>query len=84
MMNTLTINNIIADWQSYIEQEKDHRTKGKSIKNRANLSRISKEISWLKKELNQSFPEFGDMEEALANYNIYRQLDSLQKQIKTI
>ena len=44
MINTLTISNIVTYWQSYIEQEKDHRTKGKSIKNRANLSRISKEI----------------------------------------
>ncbi len=84
MINTLTISNIVADWQYYIEQEKNQHTKGKSVENRANLSHISKEISWLKKELDQSFPEFGDIEETLANYNLYRQLDSLQKQIKTI
>ena len=84
MINTLTLSNTVADWQSCIEQEKTQRTKGKLVKNRTNLSRISKEISWLKKELDQSFPEFGDIEETLANYNLYRQLDSLQKQIKTI
>ena len=84
MINTLTLSNTVADWQYYIEQEKTQRTKGKLVENRANLFRIAKEISWLKRELDQSFPEFGDIEETLANYNLYRQLDRLQKQIKTI
>lgn len=78
MISTPKLSNTIAGWQYFVEQEKTQPT------NRANLSRISKQISRLKKELDQSFPEFGDMEETLANYNLYRKLDRLQKQISTL
>ena len=73
----------IADWQYCIEQQKNNSAKQNS-NNNANLSQILKQISQWKKELDQSFSEFGDLQETLANYNLYRQLDSLQKQIRTL
>ncbi len=84
MTNTMTLTNTIADWQYFIEQEKTHSVEQKSTKNNADLFRILKQISRWKKELDQSFSEFGDLQDTLANYNLYRQLDSLQKQIRTL
>ncbi len=84
MTSIMTLTKAIADWQYCIEQEKTHSLKQKSTNNNADLSRILKQISRWKKELDQSFSEFGDLQETLANYNLYRQLDGLQKQIKTL
>ena len=84
MTNTMTLTRAIADWQYFVEQEKTHSLKQKSTNNYADLSRILKQISRWKKELDQSFSEFGDLQENLANYNLYRQLDSLQQQIRTL
>ena len=84
MTNTMTLTKAIADWQYFIEQEKTYPVQQKSAKNNADLSRILKQIARWKKELDQSFSEFGDLQDTLANYNLYRQLDTLQKQIRTL
>ena len=84
MVNTMKLSKTIADWQYFIELEQINLVEGKFVINLANLSHISKQISRLKKELDQSFPEFGDLQETLANYNLYRQLESLQQQINRL
>ena len=71
MINTLTLTKTISNWRDFIQRER----------NRSNLSPISKEISRLKKELDRSFPEFGDMSETIATYNFYRDLEALQQKI---
>ncbi len=84
MTNITILTKTIADWQYFVKQKKTHPIAEKSVNNYSNLSQISKQISRFKRELEQSFPEFGDLQETLANYNLYRQLDSLQKQIKNL
>lgn len=84
MTNAMTLSKAIADWQYVVEKEKTQAAERKFANNHADLSRIAKTIVRLKKELDQSFTEFGDPQETIANYNLYRKLDSLQKQIKTI
>ena len=84
MTNSMTLTQVIANWRYCIEQQKTDSAKQKSNNNNADLSQILKQISQWKKELDQSFSEFGDLQENLANYNLYRQLDSLQKQIRTL
>ena len=74
MMNTLTLTETISTWQDFIQTEKK----------RSNLSLISKQILRLKKELDRSFPEFGDMSETIAIYNFYRELEALQQKINNI
>jgi len=74
MMNTLTLTKAIADWQHFV----------KRAKNRSSLFPIAKQISRLKKELDRSFPEFGDLQETVATYNLYRRLETLQQQINNI
>jgi hypothetical protein len=74
MIDILTLNKMIADWQHFVKQEK----------NRSSLSPISKQISRLKKELDRSFAEFGDLQETIVTYNFYRQLETLQQQINNI
>ena len=71
MTNTMTLANTLINLRQSIEQEKTD----------FNLSRASKEITRFKKELDRSFPEFDDIQETLATYNLYRQLEALQKQI---
>ena len=74
MINTLTLTKTISNWRDFIQRERK----------RSNLSPISKEIARLKKELDQSFPEFGDMSETIAIYNFYRDLEALQQKINQI
>jgi hypothetical protein len=74
MIDILTLNKMIADWQHFVKQEK----------NSSSLSPISKQISQLKKELDRSFVEFGDLQETVVTYNLYRQLETLQQQINNI
>ncbi len=71
MINSLTLTKTISNWRDFIQRERK----------RSNLSPISREISRLKKELDQSFPEFGDMGETIAIYNFYRDLEALQQKI---
>lgn len=71
MINALTLTEAISNWQDFIQREK------KLTK----LSPISKEISRLKKELDQSFPELGDLSETIAIYDFYRKLEALQQTI---
>ena len=84
MTNSITLTKAIANWQYCIEQQKTDSAKQKNHHHNADVSQILKQISQWKKELDQSFSEFGDLQETLANYNLYRQLDSLQKQIITL
>ena len=71
MINTLTFSKTISNWQNFIQRERK----------RSKLFSISKQISQLKKELERSFPEFGDMTEITAIYNFYRELEALQQKI---
>jgi hypothetical protein len=85
MINTLTFNQTITEFQQIVEQARDYSAEGKSItKAHSRLSRISKKISRLKRELDFSFPEFSDLQETLASYNLYQQLVTLEQQIKTL
>ena len=83
MIDTLKLTKTIADWQKLVEQIKSHLAESKSVNSHSSLSTTSKRISRLKKELDRSFPEFGDMQETLATYQLYRQLELLQQQIKS-
>lgn len=71
MTNTLSLTTTVFNLHQSIAQDKTY----------SNLSRTSKQISQLKHELDRSFPEFGDVRETLATYNLYRQLETLQQQI---
>lgn len=71
MTKTLSLNKTLFNLRQSIEQERGH----------FNLSRTSKQIARLKQELDRSFPEFGDVQETLATYSFYRQLETLQQQI---
>ena len=73
MTSTLTINRALINLRQSIVQDKSY----------SNLSRTSKQISQLKRELDRSFPQFEDVQETVATYNLYRQLETLQKQINT-
>jgi hypothetical protein len=84
MINILALTQTITDWQQFVEQTKSHTTKSKSINTHSRLLHISKQISQLKKELDRSFPELGDLQETVATYNLYRRLETLQQQINNI
>ncbi len=74
MINILALTQTITEWQHFVKQ----------AKNSSNLFPITKQISRLKKELDRSFSEFGDLQEIVATYNLYRQLETLQQQINNI
>jgi hypothetical protein len=74
MIEILPLTKAIADWQHFV----------KEAKNPSSLFPIAKQISRLKKELDRSFPEFDDLQETVATYNLYRQLETLQQQINNI
>lgn len=71
MTSTLTLNKALINLRQSIAQDRTY----------SNLSRTLKQISQLKQELERSFPEFDDVQEILATYNLYRQLETLQQQI---
>ena len=71
MIDILRLTKTIADWQKFIQHEPSH----------SSLSRISQKISRLKKEIDLGFPEFGDLQETIAIYNLYQELEMLQQQI---
>ena len=71
MIDILRLTKTIADWQRLVEQATSD----------SSLSRISKQISRLKKEIDLGFPEFGDLQETIAIYNLYQELEMLQQQI---
>ncbi len=81
MIDLLNLTQTIADWQQFVEQEKSRPVKSKSVNTHSSLSCISKQISRLKKELDCSFPEFGNLQETIATYDLYRHLETLQHQI---
>ena len=71
MTNTMTLANTLINLRQSIEQERTD----------FNLLRASKQITRFKQELDRSFSEFDDIQETLATYNLYRQLETLQQQI---
>ncbi|MGD1917605.1 MAG: hypothetical protein ACFCAD_01225 [Pleurocapsa sp.] len=71
MTNTLSLTKTLFNLRQSIAQDRTY----------SNLSRTSKQISQLKRELDRSFPEYGDVRETLDTYNLYRQLENLQQQI---